>query len=337
MERADLEGLYAALRQTRQVALIIPHNDPDPDAIASAAALQHLLRARAGIESRIVYRGVIGRAENKALVEHLGSPLHLLTESDLHSTEAILLIDTQPGAGNNPLPAHRTPVVVIDHHPYVEGGAGAMYSDITPELGACSTILTRYLQAAGIEPPLPLATALFYGIKTDTRALGRGVHQADIDAYFYLQPRIDVEALAEIEYAQAPPVYFKSLVRTLQTLRIYDGVVSAYVGDGEYPDMAAEMADFLLRIEKTRWVISGVAYQGRLFVSVRTRDPQGRADRLIRKMVGLEGSAGGHGMLAGGMAYLDGEDPARLWQQLVQRALQYLGVPPGLLGRPLFE
>jgi len=98
---------------------------------------------------------------------------------------------------------------------------------VRTEVGATSTILTEYLQASGIEPTTPLATALFYGIKTDTMGLGRGASPADAAAYFYLQPRIDVDALVEIERAQLPAEYFQSFVTALQAARVYDGVVLA--------------------------------------------------------------------------------------------------------------
>jgi nanoRNase/pAp phosphatase (c-di-AMP/oligoRNAs hydrolase) len=73
---------------------------------------------------------------------------------------------------------------------------------VRPELGANSTILTEYLNAADIDLPIPLATALFYGIKTDTMGLGRSGTKADIEAYAFLVPRIDSRALFEIERAQ---------------------------------------------------------------------------------------------------------------------------------------
>ena len=105
--------------------------------------------------------------------------------------------------------------------------------------------MTEYLRAAGVEPAPKLATALFYGIKTNTMGLGRAASPADVAAYFYLQPRIDVEALVEIERAQVPADYFKSFAATLQAARAYDGVVISYLGSMAYPDLAAEMADIL--------------------------------------------------------------------------------------------
>ncbi len=172
MER-QLTRLLQSVEGTSKI-LILPHNDPDPDAIASAVALRHLLAEQAGVDSRIAYKGIIGRAENRALVRYLDYPLQRLTGADLRQAWPIALVDTQPGAGNNALPAHVAPAIVFDHHPYREATAGAAFADVRPGLGSTSTLLVEYLQAAGIEPSPPLATALFYGIKTDTLGLGRG-------------------------------------------------------------------------------------------------------------------------------------------------------------------
>jgi nanoRNase/pAp phosphatase (c-di-AMP/oligoRNAs hydrolase) len=315
--------------------LILPHNDPDPDAIASALALHHLLREKLNVEGRIAYKGIMGRAENKALMHYLGHPLHQLTSSDLDRAEAVALVDTQPGTGNNPLPPDRSPAIVIDHHPWRATTAAASFSDVRTEVGATSTILTEYLQVTGIEPTTPLATALFYGIKTDTMGLGRGASPTDAAAYFYLQPRIDVDALVEIERAQLPAEYFQSFVTALQAARVYDGVVMAYIGRMGYPDLAAEMADLLQRLEGTRWVICMGVYQGELVVSVRSRNRKGGAGKLAQGIVEDQGSAGGHGTMAAGHLLLKGEDPEQVARQLGQRALKLLKVPPNKVGRPL--
>jgi nanoRNase/pAp phosphatase (c-di-AMP/oligoRNAs hydrolase) len=148
--------------------LILPHNDPDPDAIASALALRHLLQETLSLESKIVYRGIIDRAENRALMRYLDQPLQPPTDADLAGRAPAALVDTQPGAGNNALPARYQVAVVIDHHTWREQTSDAAYFDVRLEAGATSTILTEYLQAAGLDPEPLLATALFYGIKTDT-------------------------------------------------------------------------------------------------------------------------------------------------------------------------
>jgi nanoRNase/pAp phosphatase (c-di-AMP/oligoRNAs hydrolase) len=364
-----LSLLLDALRGA-QAVLILPHNDPDPDAIAGAVALRHLIQLCLGVQSEIAYKGIIGRAENKALVRELGDPLHPLWPSDLEREVAIVLIDTRPGAGNNALPPGRKATVVIDHHSappadvvsspdsdtraneaYTERGASdveacAEFADLRPEIGAISTILTEYIQSAGIELPSALATALFYGIKTDTRGLSRGASQADVDAYFYLQKRADLDVLASIERAQVPREYFQSLVATLRAARRYDHLLVSYLGKLSYPDLVAEMADLLLRLEGIRWVLCMGAHEGVLLLSVRTRLAYG-ADRLIHHIVGPQGTAGGHGSMSGGQIPLEGLEPdqadelhqadglRQLIRTVKQRALYHLGIEPEGDGEPL--
>lgn len=334
MTQERLDSLFEAVRGASRV-LILAHNDPDPDAIASALALRHLLTEKLGVEGYIAYKGIIGRAENKALVRYLDHPLRRLAGSDLRQAVPIALVDTQPGAGNNALPPNCTVAIVIDHHAWREATGAASFADVRQELGATSTILTEYLQAAGLEPTPPLATALFYGIKTDTMGLGRGASAADAAAYFYLQPRVDVEALVKIERAQVPVEYFVQLAAALQATRVFDGVVISYVGPMSHPDMAAEMADLLLRLEGTRWVICMGTHKEELILSVRTRTRWGGAGELAQKIVEHWGSAGGHGTMAGGQILLKGENPEQMARQLGQRVLEYLKVATDTVGRPL--
>jgi nanoRNase/pAp phosphatase (c-di-AMP/oligoRNAs hydrolase) len=334
MVEERLQLLMGAVQGIDRI-LILPHNDPDPDAIASAIALRHLLTEKSRVEARIAYQGIIGRAENKALVRYLGHPLRRLKDAELQRADAVALIDTQPGAGNNPLPPGRTLTIVFDHHPWRDETAAAAFAEVSSDLGATSTIMTEYLQAAGIEPAPPLATALFYGIKTDTMGLGRGASPADAAAYFYLQPRIDVEALVEIERAQVPAEYFRSFDIALRAARVYDDVVIAYIGQMDYPDSVAEMADMLLRLEGIRWAICMGAYQGELVLSVRARGRRGGAGRLAQNMVEGRGTAGGHGAMAGGHLPLAGEDAEQVAMQLGQRALQLLKVEAATSGKAL--
>ena len=335
-QRLDrLDRLLRALDGAGSI-LIMPHNDPDPDAIAASVALRHLLVERLGISVEVAYQGIIGRAENKALVRYLGNPLQRLpTDPDARGSAPVALVDTQPGSGNNALPPDSPATIVIDHHPPRQSAARVAFTDIRPDYGATSTILTEYLQAANIEMAPPLSTALFYGIKTDTDGLGRGASQADVTAYFYLQPMVDVEGLVAIEHAQVPADYFRSFDSALQAARVRDGVVTAYLGPVDYPDLAAEMADLLSRLERSEWVICLGEYKGVIIVSVRTRSPQGGAEHLVQAVVGPGGTAGGHGAMAGAQIPLAGEVPEHLAQRVIQRVLEHLNVPAGTVAYPI--
>jgi len=320
-----------ALLETASLAerlLILTHNDPDPDAIASAVALRHLLVERIGMEATIAYRGLIGRAENRALVRYLDYPLQRLSKADLAPPVTMALVDTQPGAGNSPLRQGADVAIVIDHHPLRPDSAMARHVDVRSDFGSTSTILTEYLQTAGIEFPVPIATALFYGIKTDTMGLGRSATPADVDAYAFLVPRIDSQALFEIERAQVPDAYFLSLVDTVQAARIYRDVLITYIGWMRYPDLAAEIADWLLRLEGIRWVVCLGAYKENLYVAIRSRHQKGGAGQLAQAAIGSAGTAGGHGTMAGGQIGLNGRDPETVADQISLAVLAYFNIDP---------
>jgi len=299
-------------------------------------ALRHLLMQRLDVVVHVAYRGIIGRAENKALVRYLDHPLRRLTGADVRQLP-ILLVDTQPGAGNNALLPQSTILAVIDHHTWREASAVAGHVDVRPPLGATSTMVTGYLQAADVETSPQLATALFYGIKTDTMGLIRGASDEDVAAYFCLQPYIDVEALLEIERAQVPSEYFQKLDTTLHAARVYGDVLLVHIGAMSWPDMAAEIADLLLRLQGIQWVLCTGAYKDTLILSVRTRSRRGGAGALAQEIVGQQGTAGGHGTIAGGQVQLSGQDAAQVAAQLGQRVLQYLKVKPDMEVRPIIS
>lgn len=334
MPKDRLKSLLATVAGIDQI-LILPHNDPDPDAIAGAIALRYLLNKQTNIKIWLAYNGLIGRAENKALVDYLGRPLQLVSNLEIPSQIPVALVDTQPCAGNNIIPVGSRVALVIDHHPRCNQTIPVGFADIRTNVGSTSTIMVQYLQAAKLEPDQQLATALFYGIKTDTMGLSREASPKDAAAYFYLQPRIDFDALIEIERAQVPVAYFKDFYNALHATKIYNNVIFTYMGLLDYPDLAAETADQLLRLEGSKWVICMGVFENDLTLSVRTRSRQGGAGKLAQAIVGSEGIAGGHGSMAGGHLPLNGRDPKRLSIRIRRRALQYLNVAPEVQGQAL--
>lgn len=316
--------------------LILTHNNPDPDALAAAVVFQHLLALKAGLSCQIAFGGIIGRAENKALARYLDTPFSaqgLLTQA---ATQPLALVDAQPDAGNVIIPATANVLVVIDAHTLLPSSSVASFVDVRPHYGATATILVEYFQMAGITLPPSLATALFYGIKTNTMGLSRNTSPADAAAYNYLQPRIDVEALGQIEQARVPPQYFRTFDAALRSARLYDELVFSNLGTINYPDLTAEMADLLLRLERARWVVCVGVFQQTLMISIRSGRRRENAEQLAQALVQDRGSAGGHGTIAGGQIPLQDQDIRELNDQLVQQALQTLNIPPETTGTPLF-
>jgi nanoRNase/pAp phosphatase (c-di-AMP/oligoRNAs hydrolase) len=281
-------------------ALILTHDNPDPDSIAAGVALAYLLEKLAGVDAIVAYGGIVGRAENRALVKVLKLPVVPVARVAFDDYDLICMVDTQPEQGNHSLPARHFPDVVIDHHPERPDSHLAPIADVGGPLGATSTVLAGYFRASGLEVPPPVATALFYGIKADTRDLGRQTTRPDVDAYLWLFPMTDKQALAEIEHPTLPTDYFRLYHTSIERALVYGDAVVCDLGEVYAPDMVAEVAERFMSLEDMRWSLAFGEYEGNLYFSIRTNDRRMNAGRLIRDVIEAKGgSAGGHGTMAG--------------------------------------
>jgi nanoRNase/pAp phosphatase (c-di-AMP/oligoRNAs hydrolase) len=327
--RTKLDELLK-LARGRQRALVLTHDNPDPDSLASAVALAFLLEKRAGVEARVVYGGIIGRAENLALVKVLRLPIVPVSQVVFDEHDLLALVDTQPPVGNHSVPARYPVEVVVDHHPLRDESLVAPFADVGGEYGATSTMLLEYLRAAKLEPSVEVATALFYGIKTDSRDLGRQTTPADIEAYLWLFPRADKHLLGRIEHPDLPAEYFRLYHSAIARARLYgETAVVADLGEVYSPDMVAEVAERLSFLEGMKWSLAFGTYRGQLYVSLRVRDRRMNAGKLMRDICeDRGGSAGGHGSMAGARLPLPSgrEKAAALRRELVAAFLEAFGV-----------
>ena len=322
----------AALRAAAQPGpvLILTHANPDPDALASGAALKALLEQAWGIPARLGYNGLVARAENKAMLSRLTpawEPVEQL--GNLEAYPRLALVDTQPGAGNESLFAGscpRLPQIVIDHHlPVREGLEGVAYQDIRSGVGATVSIVYQHLHAAGVEPDVRLATAIFYGIQSDTQGLSRGGGPVDREVYFKLLGSIDREMLTQVENAVLPQEDFHAFNHGLEAAKIFGNVIIANLGALHRPDFLAEMADMLIRLENIRAALCTGSYAGILYLSLRTTAGEGDAGVLIQKTVSPIGKAGGHGSVAGGQIHLLDREADEVTSEVQQRFLEVTG------------
>lgn len=282
--------------------LIVVHDNPDPDGLASAIGFKYLLQSVWKISSVISYGGIIGRAENRAMIKLLNIDIVPFQKIHLKDFSIIALIDTQPGSGNNSLPSGHVPDIIIDHHvPVYEQSKQASFTDIRTEYGSTSTIITEYLSSAGIlGNNKKVATALLYGIKSDTRDLGRETGGKDMAAYLQLYPLVLFKILSRIEHPKLSKSYFSIVSRAISRSIIYKDALITDLGKIESADNLAEMADFLIRVDDVRWVLCMGEYNRTLYFSLRTTVHKANIGFLARKMTRGRGSGGGHSMVAGG-------------------------------------
>jgi len=294
------------LFENKKNMLIVLQDNPDPDSISAAVALRKIANSIAEIQCSIAHGGTVGRAENRALVKYLNLNLRDYQQLDLKRFDIIAMVDTQPQTGNNSLPAEYVPDIVIDHHSIRRVTRSCSFIDIRSKYGATCTILLEYMNVAGILPDTAIATAMLYAIKSDTQDLGRDAGRADMDAIIQLYPIANKRMLSEIQRGRVDKNYFKLLSIALRNARICDKAVIADLGDLENPDMIAEIADLLIRLDDIVWSMSYGFVQGKMNISIRTAQDQLPADKVIKKIVAKRGTSGGHFSYAGGQIPLKG-------------------------------
>ncbi len=329
-EDTRAQGLLAALGG-KKALLVLTHTNPDPDGMASGFALGWLVEKTLGIPATLAYQGDIFRAENKAMVKVLELPLVPMEKVDAERFDGLALVDTQPGFGHTVLPEGSFPDVVVDHH-VSPGGMDALdlpFVDIRPEVGATSSILTEYFHELDVEIPVRVASALYYGIRTDTADLSRNVSELDKKAHLDLYPLVDREALRAVTNPTVTTSYFQALRKALTTARIYGSVIICSLRRTDNPEMVAEVADLFLRLEGISWVVCGGFYNGVYYLSVRAAERKGKdAWLLLKDVLKGEGTFGGHGSVAGGrISTVDDSDRGlrRLENRLKRSFLEVLG------------
>jgi len=318
-----IDKIASVLKDKKRV-FILTHNNPDPDAIASAWAVQYFLKKTLNIKSKIVYDGFIGRAENKAMVKLLKIKLHHLSNIKISSKDAVILVDTQPGFGNNSLPKQVIPSLVIDHHPLKK--QKSILVDIRKDAGSTASILTEYLVKNKLEIPKKLATALFYGIESETQGLSIETDNIDRQYYKLLFPKISQSILGKIQYPRLEKEFFLNLRKALNNVYFYKNAIIVNIGKVDNPDLVSEFCSFFMLYDEATWALSLGGVGNRLIFSIRTQNRRANAGKLAEKISAMKGSGGGHGTAAGGWIELTDKDKLEnVTQDFIKNFLIELG------------
>ncbi|HVS03494.1 MAG TPA: DHHA1 domain-containing protein [Thermoanaerobaculia bacterium] len=306
--------------------LVLTHDNPDPDALASAVVLTRVLRA---LHQRATpaYGGIIGRAENREMVRTLQLKLSHVRHISWRGYQHFALVDTQPRTGNNQLPDEVVPEIVFDHHPRRVATKAVPFQDIRPRYGATATLAAEYLLASGRRVTHHEATALVYAIRTETRDFSREASGPDRRVHDQLLPKVRQSDLARIQYPRLPLSYFATLHQALERLEGADNLILSHLGEVAQPDIVPEIADLLLRLQGKTWSLCTGIYRDRIYLSVRTSNTRADAGRLMRRVVGHKGRGGGHGMTAGGWIE-SASEPAAQQRRLGERLARALRKDP---------
>ncbi|OFW35120.1 MAG: hypothetical protein A3F70_13880 [Acidobacteria bacterium RIFCSPLOWO2_12_FULL_67_14] len=273
--------------------LILLHNEPDPDALASGLALRNVLRRTRQTAIIAALEGVT-RPENVRMVNLLDIHVERVTAAQVAEYDRVALVDVQPHYFGGAIDKVD---LVIDHHPE-QPGYSAVFKDIRADYGSTSTILTEHLRAVDANISERAATALLYAIKSDTLFFNRQANRVDIDAFSYLYPLSDAALIRKMEGAEITMERLEYVLKAKQHGRIAEQVFCAFLGTTPREDFIPYVADFYLQLEDVRWtVVSGIVNDS-VIMSVRNLGYSRNAGEFVRKYFADIGSAGGHRAMA---------------------------------------
>ncbi len=280
----------------RLLEVVVPEDtlailiNADPDAMASALALKRFFWRK--VRQAVIYHiNPIQRGDNLAFVKLLKIDQRLIKYMRPTKFTKWAIIDSQPHHHEDFL--NKQFDIIIDHHPLGPLSKGH-FVDIKENYGAASTIMTEYLRAAKIRPSPKLATALFYGIKTDTDNFVRASLPNDINAFRYLYEFTNMNLIKKIESSEITQDTLASFRIAMKRLTFLRHIAFIHMGEVDNPDILVIIADFFLKMAEATWcVVSGI-WDQKLIIILRNAGFRLDAGKMAQKLFGQLGSAGGH-------------------------------------------
>ena len=287
------------LRELLDYASIVVqcHDFPDADAISSGFAVYTYLKEH-GKEVRFIYGGKseITKPNLVIMTEHLEIPLEYVKE--LPEAELLVTVDCVYGEGNvTKFPAKK--VAVIDHHLCNKNVSELM--EVRSSYGSCASVVAELLREEGFEinANIALATAMYYGLYSDTNAFGELNHPADKDLRDFTK------------YDGSVFMLLKNSNLSLEEMQIAGDALKHYRYREEYrfavvqakpcdPNILGFISDLLLQVDGVDTCVVFCKMPSGLKLSVRSCVAAVRAVELLEYVIAGIGSGGGHMQKAGG-------------------------------------
>ena len=292
LETGELEykatQLGDVIDATEDRMAILIHRSPDPDSIASAAALRAVAQSR-DVEADIIYEGEIGHQENRAFVNLLGIELTSSAEIDFDAFDTFALVDVAKGGE----PGVSDIDVIIDHYEH-EDDYDAAFSDIRPNVSATSTILTKYIQELDLTLDQTVATALLYGIRAETLDFKRDTTPADLTAAAYLYPFADHDTLEQVESPSMSPETLDVLAEAIRNREVQGSHLVSNAGFIRDRDALSQAAQHLLNLEGITTTAVFAIAEDTIYLAARSKDIRMNIGKVLADAFGEMGETAGH-------------------------------------------
>ena len=292
LETGELEykasQLGDVIDATDERMAILIHRSPDPDSIASAAALRAIAESR-DVEADIIYEGEIGHQENRAFVNLLGIELASREDVDLEEFDTFALVDVAKGGELTVEDID----IIIDHYEH-DAEHDAAFSDIRPNVSATSTILTKYIQELDLTLDQTVATALLYGIRAETLDFKRDTTPADLTAAAYLYPFADHDTLEQVESPSMSPETLDVLAEAIRNREVQGSHLVSNAGFIRDRDALSQAAQHLLNLEGITTTAVFAIADDTIYLAARSKDIRMNIGKVLADAFGGMGETAGH-------------------------------------------
>ncbi|MDR1966044.1 MAG: DHH family phosphoesterase, partial [Synergistaceae bacterium] len=279
------------------------HDNPDADALASGFGLYRFFEAAGvGLKDLKFFYG--GAAVTKPNLTRMIDELRIPAEHEPNMKEwdgLLVNVDCQHGAGNVArVPAPR--VAVIDHH--IQERELPALCELRPWLGSCSTLVWHLLVQEAYPIDVSLATALHYGLFSDTNGFSELRHPLDRDMWDALE--VDHRVLGRLKRSNL----------TFSDLSTASAALSGLYSDTEFgfvvipvppcdPNLLGFISDMSMQVDGVDIAVAYSAGIDGVKFSTRAAVREVKASDLAAWLARDAGSGGGHREKAGG--YIAGE------------------------------
>ena len=277
----------------RKPCAIFTHKPFDPDGLGAGLGLKLIIKRLGG--RAVMFYGEPSHPQNKTIVDRF--KINLAETADFKPDNFGLVIFVDVSRQDKRTPDGLEPDIIFDHH--TEKQANGSFSDIRP-LGSTSTIILEYLRklVPDFNPEdeefLRAANAIYWGIRTDTHNWAdKDVTKNDIDAFVFLQPFLNHDALWKIENYDYPEYFFEFNTIAEKEKEIKDGLLVAGLGfiSTKRAGGMSFVADFVLRRPSVETaVVFAVVGNEFLQVSVRTDKSNFEITHFLQRVFGVQSS-----------------------------------------------
>ncbi|MCH7661854.1 MAG: bifunctional oligoribonuclease/PAP phosphatase NrnA, partial [Euryarchaeota archaeon] len=302
LESGELEHraqhLSEIITTTERKLAIVTHENPDPDAIASAVALRAIAN-HLGVDAEIFYFGDMGPQENRAFVNLLDVEMTAVSRNDadiFEECDTTALVDHAMLTDTN-AEFNQSVHILLDHHDVDidrDFPQDISFVDIRPQMNSTSTILTKYVQEFDLSLEESVATALLYGIRAETLDFKRDTTPADLTAAAYLYPFANHDTLEQVESPSMSPETLDVLAEAITNREVQGSHLVSNAGFIRDREALEQAAQHLLNLEGITTTAVFAIADNTIYLAARSKDIRLNIGRVLYEAFEEIGETMGH-------------------------------------------